>query len=285
MSPAGCYLALSRFGCPRRGRIPCLERLGRDARFDNSFAGPAAGARHGTFRGTTNRRPASPRRPRHPRGQQLQTSTARRTGPRPLLGARGEALEAANNFDRTSRNTMPGASGTTDCRSPGTLRYSRAPSIQDADISEGLRLQADAKRRLRGRMLANHRGLVILGPRPENPGESLQTADPAGENAPPQRRIWFPRRPEKDDNVGHGTIRTAPRHWQPASEPAVLKRPFASCERGRYAARGRPDEARPGAGQAQMRRSTIIFLISAIAFAGLRPFGQAWVQFMIVWQR
>ena len=35
----------------------------------------------------------------------------------------------------------------------------------------------------------------------------------------------------------------------------------------------------------QTRRSTIIFLISAIALAGFRPFGQAWVQFMIVWQR
>jgi len=33
------------------------------------------------------------------------------------------------------------------------------------------------------------------------------------------------------------------------------------------------------------RRSTIIFLISAIAFAGLRFFGQVRVQFMIVWQR
>ncbi len=35
----------------------------------------------------------------------------------------------------------------------------------------------------------------------------------------------------------------------------------------------------------QTRRSTIIFLISAIALAGFRPFGQAWEQFMIVWQR
>jgi len=31
--------------------------------------------------------------------------------------------------------------------------------------------------------------------------------------------------------------------------------------------------------------STIIFLISAMAFAGFRPFGQAWVQFMMVWHR
>ena len=33
------------------------------------------------------------------------------------------------------------------------------------------------------------------------------------------------------------------------------------------------------------RRSTISFLISAIALAGLRFFGQVLVQFMIVWQR
>ena len=31
--------------------------------------------------------------------------------------------------------------------------------------------------------------------------------------------------------------------------------------------------------------STIICLISAIALAGLRPFGQALAQFMMVWQR
>ena len=34
-----------------------------------------------------------------------------------------------------------------------------------------------------------------------------------------------------------------------------------------------------------IRLSTIIFLISAIAFAGLRPFGQVFAQFMMVWQR
>ncbi len=32
-------------------------------------------------------------------------------------------------------------------------------------------------------------------------------------------------------------------------------------------------------------RATISFLISAIAFAGFRPFGQVLVQFMMVWQR
>ena len=35
----------------------------------------------------------------------------------------------------------------------------------------------------------------------------------------------------------------------------------------------------------QTRRSTIIFLISAIALAGFRPLGQVCAQFMIVWQR
>ena len=35
----------------------------------------------------------------------------------------------------------------------------------------------------------------------------------------------------------------------------------------------------------QTFRSTISFLISAIAFAGFRCFGQVWAQFMMVWQR
>jgi hypothetical protein len=35
----------------------------------------------------------------------------------------------------------------------------------------------------------------------------------------------------------------------------------------------------------QSCRSTIIFLICAIALAGFRPLGQVLVQFMIVWQR
>ncbi len=42
---------------------------------------------------------------------------------------------------------------------------------------------------------------------------------------------------------------------------------------------------RTGRLSAQTRRSTIIFLISAMALAGFRPFGQVWVQFMMVWQR
>jgi len=39
------------------------------------------------------------------------------------------------------------------------------------------------------------------------------------------------------------------------------------------------------AGDQAERRSTISFLISAIALAGFRPFGQVRAQFMIVWQR
>ena len=35
----------------------------------------------------------------------------------------------------------------------------------------------------------------------------------------------------------------------------------------------------------QVTRSTIIFLISAIALAGFSPLGQTWAQFMMVWQR
>jgi len=35
----------------------------------------------------------------------------------------------------------------------------------------------------------------------------------------------------------------------------------------------------------QTCRSTIIFLISAMALAGFNPLGQVLVQFMIVWQR
>ena len=35
----------------------------------------------------------------------------------------------------------------------------------------------------------------------------------------------------------------------------------------------------------QSVRATCNFLISAMAFAGFRPLGQVWVQFMIVWQR
>ena len=42
---------------------------------------------------------------------------------------------------------------------------------------------------------------------------------------------------------------------------------------------------RPCLRRAQCCRSAIIFLISAMAFAGFRSLGQACAQFMIVWQR
>ena len=47
-----------------------------------------------------------------------------------------------------------------------------------------------------------------------------------------------------------------------------------------------PDEGGgEDAGLPQATRSTISFLISAMALAGFRPLGQTWAQFMIVWQR
>ena len=49
--------------------------------------------------------------------------------------------------------------------------------------------------------------------------------------------------------------------------------------------RGAPGRPKRLWGAAYPARSTISFLISAIAFAGFRPFGQLSVQFMMVWQR
>jgi len=49
---------------------------------------------------------------------------------------------------------------------------------------------------------------------------------------------------------------------------------------------GAVEESRSGCGSpAQTARSTSIFLVSAIAFAGESPLGQTFAQFMIVWQR
>jgi hypothetical protein len=47
-------------------------------------------------------------------------------------------------------------------------------------------------------------------------------------------------------------------------------------------AKGKP---RLQIGENQSFRSTTIFLISEIAFAGLSPLGQVWAQLKIVWQR
>ena len=66
--------------------------------------------------------------------------------------------------------------------------------------------------------------------------------------------------------------------------PHAAKSPCLGTAR-RCAAGLRPSIPRPLLSDAQTRRSTIIFLISAIALAGFNPFGQVLVQFMIVWQR
>src|SRR5690606_37065289 len=47
----------------------------------------------------------------------------------------------------------------------------------------------------------------------------------------------------------------------------------------------RPKPVEKQRGQPHTRRSTISFLSSAIALAGLSPFGQALAQFMMVWHR
>ncbi len=51
--------------------------------------------------------------------------------------------------------------------------------------------------------------------------------------------------------------------------------------------RGERDSLREGSGSSgrQIWRSTIMLLMCEMAFAGLRPLGQALAQFMIVWQR
>ena len=40
-----------------------------------------------------------------------------------------------------------------------------------------------------------------------------------------------------------------------------------------------------GTTDARQTRATIIFLISAIALPGFKPFGQVFAQFIMVWQR
>lgn len=64
----------------------------------------------------------------------------------------------------------------------------------------------------------------------------------------------------------------------------LMQPPFdaKNAKGGQWAAFGRISK---GSGRPQTWRATIIFLISAMALAGLSPFGQAFEQFMIVWQR
>ena len=63
-----------------------------------------------------------------------------------------------------------------------------------------------------------------------------------------------------------------------AALPGGAAAPLGISEKG-------PSVVEWGIKRPQRRRSTISFLISAIAFAGFRCLGQVWVQFMIVWQR
>ena len=59
-----------------------------------------------------------------------------------------------------------------------------------------------------------------------------------------------------------------------------------SCPRPGWRADESDSDFRPArAGRPQTARSTIIFLIDAMALAGFRPLGQVLAQFMIVWQR
>ena len=56
-------------------------------------------------------------------------------------------------------------------------------------------------------------------------------------------------------------------------------------ETAEHARLGGSEKGKLSRDKVQTRRSTIIFLISAIALAGFRPFGQVCAQFMMVWQR
>src|SRR5262249_21953374 len=77
---------------------------------------------------------------------------------------------------------------------------------------------------------------------------------------------------------GGGGKRTTP----PANVRGESGRPFPQ------AGVGKSERPQPRSGieeSCQPCRSTISFLTSAIAFAGLSPFGHVRAQFMIVWQR
>ena len=71
-------------------------------------------------------------------------------------------------------------------------------------------------------------------------------------------------------------FRSKHRTSQEAAGPARASRVGTASE---FATGSRPGDP------AQWRLSTSIFLVSAIARAGFSPFGQVWVQFIIVWQR
>jgi len=81
----------------------------------------------------------------------------------------------------------------------------------------------------------------------------------------------------------------APAQWaSPTTEitaNAVTPAKVAAKTLGRLAYRRLRSamDARPGPDQ--VTRSTSMALVSAMAFAGFRPLGQTWAQFMMVWQR
>jgi hypothetical protein len=66
-----------------------------------------------------------------------------------------------------------------------------------------------------------------------------------------------------------------------------LSPPVEGTDGGAVSPRQRREDRNqdPGAQRRHTCRSTIIFLIPAIAFAGFSPFGHALEQFKIVWQR
>ena len=68
---------------------------------------------------------------------------------------------------------------------------------------------------------------------------------------------------------------------RPPSIHRIPEKPRPEKRRNRD--RGKRNGARSTQAPAYICRSTIIFLISTIAFAGLSPFGQVCAQFMIVW--
>ncbi len=61
--------------------------------------------------------------------------------------------------------------------------------------------------------------------------------------------------------------------------------PMEICGKSGPSPRPSPRRGEGAKSIAYERRSTISFLISAIALAGLSPFGQVRAQFMMVWQR
>ena len=76
---------------------------------------------------------------------------------------------------------------------------------------------------------------------------------------------------------------------EPVAEGEVLRASdIGAGPQGRYGKASHPPHALQRADHERYNhtcRSTIIFLTSAMALAGLRLFGQALAQFMMVWQR